>query len=156
MSIKTIYLHWLKLNIPPFIKLIIFIWWFLYAVCHCRDKLLARNGYIARVCWQMLVSFFLFFPFCYLQWKLLYATIVVVKFFFIFVYLSWFLSVEDFNSCINLAGVFVLHNNQSFLLHKLFPCTLMCKPFSQLCHQDRFCSYLVLQKRKVACYHSFK
>jgi hypothetical protein len=43
------------------IKLIVFIWWFLYTVCHCRDKLLARNGYIARVCWQMLVSFF-FFP----------------------------------------------------------------------------------------------
>lgn len=44
------------------IKLIVFIWWFLYTVCHCRDKLLARNGYIARVCWQMLVSFFFFFP----------------------------------------------------------------------------------------------
>jgi hypothetical protein len=43
------------------IKLIVFIWWFLYTVCHCRDKLLARNGHIARVCWQMLVSFF-FFP----------------------------------------------------------------------------------------------
>lgn len=110
-----------------------------------------------------LFPFFFFFPFWYLQWKLFSATMVVVILlktisfkFFLFIYLGFYLLKVLTNSCINLAGVFVLHSNLSFLLRKLFLCTLMCKRFSQLCHQDRFCSYLVLWKRKVVCYHSFK
>jgi hypothetical protein len=148
------------------IKLIVFIWWFLYTVCHCRDKLLARNGYIARVCWQMLVSFFFFFPILIFAMETLFCNYgccdliennkLETFLIYLFIYLGFYLLKIWTNSCINLAGVFVLHSNLSFLLRKLFPCTLMCKRFSQLCHQDRFCSFLVLWKRKVVFYHSFK